>query len=94
MVDSCRQHRHDDLRAQQQVLAQKLRGHFGYFGITGNFGALQRFRLEVVCAWRKWLERRSQRAHLNWDRMNALLKRYPLPLPHVVPPPQLQAANP
>jgi hypothetical protein len=93
VVDSCRKHRHDDLRVQQHVLAQKLRGHFGYFGIIGNFGALQRFRHEALYAWRKWLQRRSQRAYIGWDRMNALLKRYSLPLPHVMQPPELRAAN-
>ncbi len=63
---------------QRQRLAQKLRGHFGYFGITGNFEALQRFRCEVVRVWRKWLSRRSQRARVNWERMRALLERHPL----------------
>ncbi len=94
VVEWCRKHRHDELGMQQQGLAQKLRGHFGYFGVTGNFGALERFRYEVLSAWRKWLQRRSQRAHISWDRMNALLKRYPLPPPHIMRPPQLRAANP
>jgi RNA-directed DNA polymerase len=93
VVEWCRKHRHDDLCAQQRGLAQKLRGHFGYFGITGNFGALERFRHEVLLAWRKWLQRRSQRANISWDRMNALLKRYPLP-PARLMRPQLRAANP
>jgi group II intron reverse transcriptase/maturase len=67
----CRSSRHDDICTQQQGLAQKLRGHFGYFGITGNFKTLQRFRHEVVRVWRKWLNRRSQKARMHWDRMNA-----------------------
>ncbi|MGH7436258.1 MAG: hypothetical protein ACRENE_11350 [Polyangiaceae bacterium] len=79
---------------QQQGLAQKLRGHIGYFGITGNFGALERFRHEVVCAWRKWLGRRSQRAHVSWDRMDALLGRHPLPRPRILQPAPLRVANP
>jgi integrase len=40
------------------------------------------------------LQRRSQRAHISWDRMNALLKRYPLPPSRLMRPPQLRAANP
>ena len=35
----CREHRHDSLRAQQQALARKLRGYYGYFGIAWNYGA-------------------------------------------------------
>jgi hypothetical protein len=61
----CRRHRHDDVCAQQQALAQKLRGHFGYYGIIGNHEALQRFWREVTRAWQKWLNRRSQRARMN-----------------------------
>ncbi|MDP8998919.1 MAG: group II intron reverse transcriptase/maturase, partial [Myxococcota bacterium] len=94
VVEWCHNHRHDDLCVQQRGLAQKLRGHFGYFGITGNFGALERFRHQVLSAWRKWLQRRSQRAHISWDRMNALLKRYPLPPPRIMRLPERRAANP
>ena len=91
VADWCRWHRHDDVREQQRTLAQKLRGHFGYFGITGNYEALQRFWLEVRRAWQRWLNRRSQRARMNWERMNKLLERYPLPQPRIVRP---RAANP
>src|SRR6185503_10493510 len=45
--DWCREHRHDEVRKQQQELGQKVRGHFGYFGITGNFAAISRFLHEV-----------------------------------------------
>src|SRR6185437_8585783 len=94
VVDWCRKHRHDDLLAQQQALAQKLRGHYGYFGITGNLEGLQRFLHEVTRAWRKWLDRRSQRARVNWERMHALLGRYPLPQPRITRPYTPRAANP
>jgi len=56
-----------------------LRGHFGYYGITGNGGALHRFRDAVARAWRKWLSRRTRGSSLSWDTFNRLLKRYPLP---------------
>jgi group II intron reverse transcriptase/maturase len=79
VAEWCRRNRHLEVRQQWIALGQKLRGHFGYFGITGNFDALRRFRFGVLRAWRKWLDRRSQRAHMSWGRMKALLKRYPLP---------------
>ncbi|WP_437723382.1 group II intron reverse transcriptase/maturase [Sorangium sp. So ce861] len=94
IAEWCREHLHDDLRAQQQALAQKLRGHYGYFGITGNSDAVERFRYEVTCAWRRWLDRRSQRARVDWARMNDLLKRYPLPQPSLSPIHVSRAANP
>jgi RNA-directed DNA polymerase len=94
VVQWCKGHRHDDVRAQHQTLVRKLSGHFNYFGITGNFEALNRFRHEVTQAWFKWLGRRSQHARLTWQRMMQLLKRYPLPRPHIPRPPLLRAASP
>jgi group II intron reverse transcriptase/maturase len=80
----CRQHRHDPLRAQQQGLARKLRGHYAYFGITANFAALARLLHEVKRTWRKWLSTRSRAGRFTWARMNALLERFPLPAPRIV----------
>jgi group II intron reverse transcriptase/maturase len=79
----CREHRHDPLRAQQQGLAAKLRGHYGYFGVSSNFPALDRFHREVRRAWQKWLSRRSNAGYVDWDRMLALLERFPLPRPRI-----------
>jgi len=90
----CRKHRHDDVRAQQKALGQKLRGHFGYYGIIGNYEALVRFLHEVKATWRKWLDRRSQRAAMSWERMYGLLERYPLPTPHIARPLLPRAARP
>jgi RNA-directed DNA polymerase len=83
IADWCREHRHDDVRAQRQALVEKLRGHYGYFGITGNFAALSRFLYGVTRVWRKWLDRRSHKAHMTWERMARLLERYPLPMPRI-----------
>jgi RNA-directed DNA polymerase len=79
IADWCRGHRHLPIPEQHQTLGQKLLGHFGYFGITGNFEALRRFRDAVTGLWRKWLSRRSRGAPFSWDRFNLLLQRYPLP---------------
>jgi RNA-directed DNA polymerase len=77
--DWMRANRNLPVRKQVVTLGQKLRGHFAYFGIRGNSRALSRVRYAVVCMWKKWLSRRSQRAYMNWDAMNRLLVRYPLP---------------
>ena len=79
----CRQHRHLPVRVQWAILERKLRGHYAYYGLTGNYGALARYRHLVARAWRKWLARRSQR-RLTWARFNRLLERYPLPPARVV----------
>ena len=37
----CRGHRHSPIAEQHQTLSQKIRGHYAYYGITGNALALQ-----------------------------------------------------
>ncbi len=80
----CRHHRHEPMKEQWQILVQKLRGHYAYFGITGNCAALDRFLEEVRGIWRRWLDRRSHRSRMSWQRMDRLLERYPLPPPRIV----------
>ena len=80
----CRTHRHQPLAAQHRALCLKLRGHYAYYGITGNYAALCRFWRGVQSRWKKWLSRRSQRAYLDWVRFGRLLEHYPLDLPVVV----------
>jgi RNA-directed DNA polymerase len=77
----CRRNRHRPIVEQHQTLGQKLCGHFAYYGIVGNGGALRRFRDAVARLWRKWLSRRTRGAPFSWDRFNLLLGRYPLPAP-------------
>ena len=80
----CRENLHLPIIEQQQMLSQKLRGHFAYYGITGNSTALSRFRTAVVCCWRKWLSRRNRQRAMTWTALDRLLRRYPLPAVRVV----------
>jgi hypothetical protein len=73
----CRTHRHLPVAEQQAALQQKLLGHYGYYGITGNSRSLVTMLHEVQRVWRKWLARRGSR--LSWERAKRLLARYPLP---------------
>jgi len=93
VADWCRTHLHDPLETQWRTLGSKLRGHYGYYGIIGNFQAIARFREETRRVWQKWLNRRSQRRSMRWDRMQRLLERYPLPRARIRPALPL-AANP
>ena len=78
-IDSwCRANRHLPISEQQQKLNEKLRGHYAYYGVTGNSGALSRFLYEVERRWRKWLNRRNRIRSLDWDVFCRLLQRYPL----------------
>ena len=60
-------------------LGRKLKGHYEYYGITGNSPTLQRFRYQVERLWWYWLGTRSWRARQTWDEFQGLLKRHPLP---------------
>ncbi len=90
----CRMALHLPIGEQHRMLTSKLRGHYSYYGIIGNALALARFRFFVERTWRKWLDRRSGRARMDWEKFRRLLKRYPLPSPwaaHVV---SYRSANP
>ena len=80
----CRSHRHDPIDEQHAGLTRRLRGHYAYYGITGNGRALARLQRQTERCWRKWLNRRSNRSGMNWDRFCLVLALYPLPPPRVV----------
>ena len=75
----CREHRHRPVHEQHEELARKLRGHYEYYGLTGNSYALSRFLSEVRRRWWYWLNRRSERGRWRWDRFGDYLRRRPLP---------------
>ena len=76
--------RHESVVAQSRWLAAVLRGHYAYFGITGNAAGIAKFYLAVVRWWRWVLRRRGQRPKLPWERFAAILSRHPLPPPRLV----------
>lgn len=66
-------------------LGSVVRGHFAYFAVPGNSGAIRAFVDQVTRHWLQVLRRRSQRAKVTWERMARLAKRW-LPPPHVTHP--------
>jgi len=79
----CRRHRHDPIEEQHQMLTRKLIGHYNYFGVNGNSRSLGKLLHAVKAGWRKWLDRRSQRARMGWRRFHTLLRTTSLPLPRI-----------
>jgi group II intron reverse transcriptase/maturase len=80
----CRKSRHRPLREQHAALCRKLRGHYGYYGITGNHRSLTLYWHRVRQAWHYWLNRRNRENRMPWGRFLGLLTYYPLPTPRVV----------
>ena len=80
----CRKHLHLPIQEQHQKLTQKLRGHYGYYGIIGNFASLQRFLEATRRIWRRKLSRRRRGGRMSWAQLLRLEKRYSLPRARVV----------
>jgi hypothetical protein len=84
IADWCRTNRHQSIRDQHANLTVKMRGHYAYFGITGNARRLRWYANQVERIWRKWLARRDRRGRLPWRRLAEILKRHPLPPARIV----------
>ena len=80
----CRKHLHLPIKEQHQKLTQKLRGHYGYYGIIGNSPSLKDFREEVRKIWRRKLSRRRRDGDVTWAQFLRLEKHYSLPHARVV----------
>lgn len=82
----CRLHRHDPMEEQHERLSRKMKGHYGYYGVTGNIRKLQSYYAKVRRLWHKWLRRRHRRRN-NWDWEwweRTIAPNYPLPKPRIV----------
>ena len=82
--DWCRSNRHLPVKEQHAALTRRVQGHMNYFGVNGNIRSIKRLVHRVAVVWHMWLNRRSQRARLNWERFNDLLRDFPLPTPRIV----------
>ena len=82
-VSSRERTRHRPIAEQHQALVRRIRGHYSYFGVNDNDRSLMQLRYLVERAWYKWLNRRSQRSRLTWERFRDVLRDFPLPKPRV-----------
>jgi group II intron reverse transcriptase/maturase len=71
------------LKELWKVIAAKLRGHYQYYGISGNYRSIYRYYTCTIRLVFKWLNRRSQRRSFNWERFMKYLLQYPLPKPYI-----------
>lgn len=74
----CKKLRHAPLEQQRGAINARLRGHYGYFGRTGNRGRLWALFSRAKRTWHHWLSHRSQRARLTHEAFARLLQRFPL----------------
>ncbi len=58
---------------------RKLRGHVQYYSISFNYKAVQGFILKSVKIFFKWINRRSQRKSMTFDKFALFLSKFPPP---------------
>lgn len=85
LKEELRLRRHHPIPKVGAWLADVLRGHYNYYGVTHNSRALGAFRHHLSRHWFRALRRRGQRNRLKWTRMGRLIKRW-LPQPRIVRP--------
>ena len=66
-----------------KTLGLKLQGHYEYYGVSENYTFISKFYKLAIRLAKKWMNRRSQKRTMNWERMNIYLSRYPLPKPSI-----------
>ncbi|MCD4818790.1 MAG: group II intron reverse transcriptase/maturase, partial [Candidatus Cloacimonetes bacterium] len=66
-----------------KILRLKLFGHFQYYGISGNYISISKYYSIILYLVHKWLNRRSQKKSMNWQRFYDYLACYPLPKPKI-----------
>jgi len=66
------------------TLNSKLRGHYQYYGVSGNYHAIDAFYRHTVKTVHKWLNRRSQKHSMNWKNFTKYLECYSIVKPKIV----------
>lgn len=65
------------------TLAAKLRGHYQYYGVSGNFRGIKAYYIHTIRSLLKWLNRRSQKRSMSWNGFKKYLEHYPIPVPKI-----------
>ncbi|MBK8575649.1 MAG: group II intron reverse transcriptase/maturase [Elusimicrobia bacterium] len=79
----CRENRHRTAKEFFGLLSAKLRGHYSYYGVSGNGQKLKSFFQRTLWyAWR-WLRRRNSRGKMTWDGFRARLDYYRILPPRI-----------
>ena len=84
LSDWCRANLHLPIREQHRKLTEKLQGHYGYYGIIGNYFSLQQFLEGTRRIWKRWLSRRNRDSPMSWSEFLRLEQCYALPRARVV----------
>ena len=70
-------------KAMMEHYIMHVRGHYQYYGVSDNLSSLRRYGYTASRILFKWLNRRSQRSSVTWDRFCGILIRE-TPQPRIV----------
>ena len=62
----------------------KLRGHYGYYGVTDNIHGISAYYYQLRGILYKWLNRRGKKGCYSWEKFAKLMARFPLPAPKIM----------
>ena len=80
----CKMMRNQKLKTVFKKLNAKLRGYYNYYGLIGNYESLEEFFNISLKILYKWLNRRSQRKSMNWDKFEEIIGWYNVCKPRIV----------
>lgn len=84
VVEWCKENRHEPMAEQHRTLSSKLRGHYQYYGVRGNYKMLEVAYAHTRETWRKWLGRRNSTNRMSWEKfMSAVEQQLALPRPRI-----------
>jgi group II intron reverse transcriptase/maturase len=85
IADWCKENLHEAIGEQHRILSAKLRGHYQYYGVRGNFKLLEVAYEHTRGMWKKWLGRRNSMNRMSWEKFVEQVESvFTLPLPRIV----------
>jgi hypothetical protein len=76
MNDFIRENRHKKLGALIAMINVRLRGHYGYYGITFNYRGIKLYYEEVKRILRKWIRRRGGKTKWTFKTLVLLTEKW------------------
>jgi hypothetical protein len=77
-----RKRMHDPIQKVGKWLKAVVTGHYQYYGVPGNYDAMNDFRNEISEKWIHTLRRRGQKGLMTWEKMIKYIDRW-LPRPRI-----------
>jgi RNA-directed DNA polymerase len=84
LKERLRELRQQGQQAMVKYVRQHLQGHIQYYGVSGNIRSVGMY--VFLCSWLlfKWLNRRSQRRSISWEKFSPLLQGGLLPRARII----------